>query len=88
MHLSRSAASWKVTVLCADDDLVRTSRDSRPRIDARSAAGLDDLRSGITEDVSYAISRTGDVVRQMLVEGPDSGTLHFGAFASSTIIWS
>src|SRR5207248_292046 len=56
VHLPRTAATGKVTVLCADDNLLRSRGDARSGIDAGAAAWLDDYRTGLFEDVQIAFA--------------------------------
>src|SRR5580698_2593219 len=44
IHLSGAAAAGKVTVLCADDDLIRTRGDARSGVDAGAATRLNHVR--------------------------------------------
>ena len=51
VHLSRAAPPGEISILSADHDLVGTGRYSRTGVDARTATGLDDLRSGLLESL-------------------------------------
>ena len=50
--------------MCADHDLIGTSRDSRAGIDAGSTTGLDDLRTGFLENLE--ISAPNAIVTRLL----------------------
>jgi len=50
VHLTRTAASRKVSVLRADDDLVRPYGHTRPGVDASPATRLDNFHSCFLED--------------------------------------
>src|SRR5579863_2241145 len=56
IHLPRPAASWKVAILRADHDLVRTRRNARSGVDACAAAWLDNVRACLLEDLEIALA--------------------------------
>src|ERR1039457_3550292 len=56
VHLPRTAAPGKVSVLRADHHLVGTRGDTRSGIDAGPAARLNHLRAGSAEDVEVALA--------------------------------
>src|SRR6267143_6419056 len=55
VHLSWPAAPGKVSVLGADDDLLRPGRNPRPGIDAGTAARLNHPRTRSLEDLQVAL---------------------------------
>src|SRR5271154_4381382 len=57
IHLSRTAAPRKVAVLRADHHLIGTRRNSRPRVDAGSATGLDHDRAGFLKHIDIALAQ-------------------------------
>ncbi len=56
IHLSRPAASGKIAVLRADDDLVWTAGHSRPCVDARATTWLNHARAGFFENLEIALA--------------------------------
>src|SRR5580658_7914379 len=58
IHLSRTAAPREVAVLRADHNLIRSRRNTRPRVDARSATRLDHNRPSLLEYSEIALAQT------------------------------
>src|ERR1700676_4102000 len=57
VHLSGPASAGEIPVLCADHHLVGARRNSRAGVDARSATGLDHLRTRLLENVNVAFAQ-------------------------------
>src|SRR5438094_9299253 len=64
IHLSRPPATWEVTVLRADHDLISPRRNSRPGVNASAATGLDHVSAGLLKH--FQISMPQAVLARLL----------------------
>src|SRR5262245_6209200 len=54
IHLTRPAATWEVSILRADYNLLFGGADTRAGVDARATTGLDDIRADFLQHVHIA----------------------------------
>src|ERR1051326_2195055 len=58
IHLSRTTAAREVSILSADDDLVRPCRDARSSVNASTATGFNHDCACLVEDIKIALLDT------------------------------